>query len=237
MSFESDCGMILKGKAVPLHVMEALGGRGGRAPTHSRPRTPGAHCTGGWVGPRAGLDKEVRGKIFWPCRGSNPDRPVVQSVIRHYTDWANPAPVEWYWQGKTEELGEKPVPVPLCPPQIPHGLNRAQTRASAVRGRRLTTWTMARPVLLLRNIPAFVWQSGYERGGRIRDRFSTCGICGGQSTTGTDFFPNSSLFSLSGAPYSRMTWGMKNRPVWRLYFIDIISAHRHEQREYESYYK
>jgi hypothetical protein len=23
------------------------------------------------------------------------------------------------WQGKTEELGEKPVPVPLCPPQIP----------------------------------------------------------------------------------------------------------------------
>jgi hypothetical protein len=27
-----------------------------------------------------------------------------------------------YCQGKTEELGEKPVPVPLCPPQIPHGL-------------------------------------------------------------------------------------------------------------------
>jgi hypothetical protein len=30
--------------------------------------------------------------------------------------------VEWYWQGETEELGEKPVPVPLCPPQITHGL-------------------------------------------------------------------------------------------------------------------
>jgi hypothetical protein len=42
-------------------------------------RTPGAHCTGGWVGPRAGLDTEVknslrlphniinfvRGKIWW----------------------------------------------------------------------------------------------------------------------------------------------------------------------------
>jgi hypothetical protein len=26
------------GKAVPLHAMEALGGRGGIAPTHSRPR-------------------------------------------------------------------------------------------------------------------------------------------------------------------------------------------------------
>jgi hypothetical protein len=27
-----------KGKAVPLHAMEALGGKGGIAPTHSRPR-------------------------------------------------------------------------------------------------------------------------------------------------------------------------------------------------------
>jgi hypothetical protein len=27
-------------------------------------RTPGTHCTGGWVGPRAGLDTEARGKIF-----------------------------------------------------------------------------------------------------------------------------------------------------------------------------
>jgi hypothetical protein len=41
-------------------------------------------------------------------------------------------------RGKTEVLGEKPVPVPLCPPQIPHGLTRDRARASAVRGRRLT---------------------------------------------------------------------------------------------------
>jgi hypothetical protein len=27
----------VKGKPVPLHAMEALGGRGGIAPTHSRP--------------------------------------------------------------------------------------------------------------------------------------------------------------------------------------------------------
>jgi hypothetical protein len=52
-------------------------------------RTPGTHCTGGWVGLRAGLDTEVRGKILCPCLGSNPDRPVVQSVVIHYTDWAN----------------------------------------------------------------------------------------------------------------------------------------------------
>jgi hypothetical protein len=36
------------------------------------------------VGPRAGLDIEARGKILCPCRGSNPDLPVVQPVVRHY---------------------------------------------------------------------------------------------------------------------------------------------------------
>jgi hypothetical protein len=45
----------------------------------------------GWA-PRAGLDTEVTGKILCPRRGSNPDRPVVQPVVRHYTAWANPAP-------------------------------------------------------------------------------------------------------------------------------------------------
>jgi hypothetical protein len=30
---------------------------------------------------------------------------------------------------ETKKLGEKPVPVPLSPPQIPHGLTRAQTQA------------------------------------------------------------------------------------------------------------
>jgi hypothetical protein len=38
---------------------------------------------------------------------------------------------------ENRQLGEKPVPVPLCPPQISHGLTRDRTRASAVRGRRL----------------------------------------------------------------------------------------------------
>jgi hypothetical protein len=49
-----------------------------------------------------------------------------------------------YWQGKTEKLGEKPVPVPLCPPQIPQELTRARTRDSARRARWLTAWAMAR---------------------------------------------------------------------------------------------
>jgi hypothetical protein len=40
--------------------------------------------------------------------------------------------------GETEELGEKTVPVPLCPPQIPHGLSLARAPASVVGGKRLT---------------------------------------------------------------------------------------------------
>jgi hypothetical protein len=95
-------------KAVPLHTTQTLGGRGSIAPTHPCPRyymgvsgqrqapaalcpgvrTPGTHCTGGWVDLRAGLDREVRRKILCPCRGSNLDRPVVQSLVRHYTDRA-----------------------------------------------------------------------------------------------------------------------------------------------------
>jgi hypothetical protein len=39
-------------------------------------------------------------------------------------------------RGKPKYSGEKPVPVPLCPPQIPRGLTQDRTRAPAVRGRR-----------------------------------------------------------------------------------------------------
>jgi hypothetical protein len=45
-----------------------------------------------------------------------------------------------YCQGRLVRLGEKPVPVTLLPPQIPHGLSWVRTRASAVRSRRLTAW-------------------------------------------------------------------------------------------------
>jgi hypothetical protein len=40
--------------------------------------------------------------------------------------------------GKTEELGEKPVPQPLRSPHMPHGMTRGRTRAPAVRGLPLT---------------------------------------------------------------------------------------------------
>jgi hypothetical protein len=74
-------------------------------------------------------------------------------MIRFFVFPCNGAPVEWSWQGKIEVLGEKPVPVPLWPPQIRHGLSWDRTQASAVRGRRLIAWAMARPTqLLLENL-------------------------------------------------------------------------------------
>jgi hypothetical protein len=59
--------------------------------------------------------------------------------------------VEWYWHGKTEELGEKPVPMPLCSPQILHGLTRARIRASALRDRRLNAVARFDPSLWQRS--------------------------------------------------------------------------------------
>jgi hypothetical protein len=48
--------------------------------------------------------------------------------------------VEWV-TGETEVLGEKPAPVPLCPPQSPHDL----TSATVAGSQWLTTWAMAQP--------------------------------------------------------------------------------------------
>jgi hypothetical protein len=45
--------------------------------------TPGTHWIGGCVGLRAGLDTEGREKTFASAGNRTP---VVQSVVRHYTD-------------------------------------------------------------------------------------------------------------------------------------------------------
>jgi hypothetical protein len=47
----------------------------------------------------------------------------------------------------------KPVPVPLCPPQIPHDLTWAQTWAAVVGSQRLTASAMARPTKYLSQQP------------------------------------------------------------------------------------
>jgi hypothetical protein len=51
-------------------------------------------------------------------------------------------------RGKPKYSGKKPVPLPVFRPRIPRGLTRHWTRASAVTGRPLTAWAMARPSVL-----------------------------------------------------------------------------------------
>jgi hypothetical protein len=45
------------------------------AALYPRGKDPGTHWTGGWVGPRAGLDTEVREKILLPLPGIKPRSP------------------------------------------------------------------------------------------------------------------------------------------------------------------
>jgi hypothetical protein len=66
-------------------LTSAIDGKSGQphAPATLYPgeRTTGTHWTGGWVGPRAGLDKVGRGKILCLCRGSNHGRQVRSQTI------------------------------------------------------------------------------------------------------------------------------------------------------------
>jgi hypothetical protein len=57
------------------HSMGMSGLRHAPAVLYPRVKDPGTHCTGGWMGPRAGLDTEE--KSFRLCQGSKLYRPVV----------------------------------------------------------------------------------------------------------------------------------------------------------------
>jgi hypothetical protein len=51
---------------------------------YPRERTPGTHCTGGWVGPRAGMGTEVRVKNLLPLPGietRSPGRPARSQTL------------------------------------------------------------------------------------------------------------------------------------------------------------
>jgi hypothetical protein len=72
--------------------MGISGQRHARAVLYPRGKTPGTHCTGGWVVPRAGLGTEARGKSFVPAGDRTSIARSSKSVARHYTDRATPAP-------------------------------------------------------------------------------------------------------------------------------------------------
>jgi hypothetical protein len=62
-SFYSLLTSALDGVSGEHHAMAAF---------YPQERTPGSHWISGWVGPRAGLDTEARGKIILPLSGIEP---------------------------------------------------------------------------------------------------------------------------------------------------------------------
>jgi hypothetical protein len=51
----------------------------------------------------------------------------------------------------------KLAPMPLCPPQIPHDMTRARTRAAALGSWRLTTCMECKPCSVPRNVEGFLF--------------------------------------------------------------------------------
>jgi hypothetical protein len=76
--------------------------------------------------------------------------------------------VERYWQGKTEELGEKPVPVPLCPPQIPHS---DPSTNSGLRGDTPATNRLSHGTALQRNYMKKIKEHIYSQSDQYLGRF------------------------------------------------------------------
>jgi hypothetical protein len=121
------------------------------------------------------------------------------------------AVVEWYWQGKTEEHGEKPFPETLFPPQISHGLTSARTRPSAARSRLLTTWAIKRPQRCLVSAMtldqwrqcqdvAWYWQIGTVQTDKQKRQVQTCLI----HVSDRCEFPRKRKYSLSWLSVSKV---------------------------------
>jgi hypothetical protein len=72
-------------------------------------RTPDTHWTGGWVGPRAGLDTEAREKILSPLPGKGLPVPIVQEA-----GWVHRAGLDTEAREKIlSPLPGKGLPVPI----------------------------------------------------------------------------------------------------------------------------
>jgi hypothetical protein len=103
-------------------------------------RTAGTHWTGGWVGPRAGLNTEVRGTILLPLPGieprlpgrpvrsqtlywlSNPSSPLTVCLSKIFRHWVTEA--EWSY----------------VTPAFPHGLAVVSVDTLASNKMPITVW-------------------------------------------------------------------------------------------------
>jgi hypothetical protein len=61
--------------------MRVSGQRHAPAAIYPRERTPDTHWMGGWVGPRAGLNTQARGKILSLLPARSPGRSVFSQTL------------------------------------------------------------------------------------------------------------------------------------------------------------
>jgi hypothetical protein len=62
-TMEAQVGMMYSSYSVTTSALDGVSGqRHAPAALYTRRKNPGTHCTGGWVGPRAGLDTEIEEK-------------------------------------------------------------------------------------------------------------------------------------------------------------------------------
>jgi hypothetical protein len=83
-------------------------------------RTPGTHCTGGWLGPRAGLDTDATRKVLVTLPGIEPRSPGspfrtqtlywLSHPVHNNTTYAN--------INTTQILHYVPTPLPMRPPTM-----------------------------------------------------------------------------------------------------------------------
>jgi hypothetical protein len=77
-------GCIAPTRTLPRHYMGVSGQRHAPAALYPGERTPGIHCTRGWVGPRASLDTAATGKILSPLPGNESQssgRPTINKTL------------------------------------------------------------------------------------------------------------------------------------------------------------
>jgi hypothetical protein len=127
--------------------------------------TPGTHCIGCRLDPRAGLDTAVvKRKIPSPRRESNPRTPIVQLVAaQRYTDWAIPARIqESIWK----YIHSPSLPLSISEEKVsilfPSMYSEKQTVLCKKRG-----WNMIRTKFRMLK---WLHQSFYELGTRVGTR-------------------------------------------------------------------
>jgi hypothetical protein len=81
MLAQKGTGSIAPTQSWPQQYMAVGGQRHAHAALYPGERTTGTHCTGGWLGLKAGLDTEATEKILCLCRGLKPGRPVCSQTL------------------------------------------------------------------------------------------------------------------------------------------------------------